>query len=385
MPIEFGLSTLSRGALVSREAYLEVAQAAERAGFGFLSVNDHIIVPANLGSAYPYTQGGAWAAAEHGHCFDQLATLAFLAGCTSRLRLLSSVMVVPHRPAVSTAKMLATIDVLSKGRLILGVGAGWMKEEFGLLGAPFEDRGAATDEYIEAYKALWTEQRPAYSGKHVQFADVIFEPKPIQKPHPPIWIPGAGSYETMDFVAKRRWAYMGIPYFHRRVFKKNFDYFREACAREGYTASPDQMGWLVPVYVAETDARARAEFEPHLWYFAKKLLPGINIAPPGYTSARSALKMLGSFGDFLLNVGSWDEVVAGAYAIVGSPATVRAQMAELARELGVGNVLTLLQLGTLPTDLTRRNMELFATEVMPALRRDLAGPVERAAVAAPLA
>jgi len=178
---------------------------------------------------------------------------------------------------------------------------------------------------------------------------------------------------------------MGIPYFHRRVFKKNFDYFREACAREGYTASPDQMGWLVPVYVAETDARARAEFEPHLWYFAKKLLPGINIAPPGYTSARSALKMLGSFGDFLLNVGSWDEVVAGAYAIVGSPATVRAQMAELARELGVGNVLTLLQLGTLPTDLTRRNMELFATEVMPALRRDLAGPVERAAVAAPLA
>ena len=83
MAIDFGLSTLSRGVLVSREAYLSVAQAAERAGFGFLSVNDHIIVPGTLGSAYPYTQGGAWAAAEHGHCFDQLATLAFLAGCTS--------------------------------------------------------------------------------------------------------------------------------------------------------------------------------------------------------------------------------------------------------------------------------------------------------------
>ncbi len=189
----------------------------------------------------------------------------------------------------------------------------------------------------------------------------------------------------MDFVAKRRWAYMGIPYFHKRVFKKNFDYFREACAREGYTASPEQMGWLVPVYVAESDARARAEFEPHLWHFARKLLPGINITPPGYTSARSALKIVGAFGDFMLNVTSWDEIVAGGYAIVGSPATVREQMLEMVRWLGVGNVLTLLQLATLPADLTRKNMELFAAEVMPALRREEAAPTGRPAAAAPLA
>ena len=190
MAIEFGISTLSRGILVSREAYVQVAQAAERAGFAFLSVNDHLVVPGNLGSAYPYTQGGAWAAAEHGHCFDQLATLAFLAGCTSRLRLLTSVMVVPHRQPIATAKMLATIDVLSGGRLILGVGAGWMREEFALLGAPFAERGAVTDEYLEAFKALWTQARPAYAGKHVKFADLIFEPKPMQKPHPPIWVGG---------------------------------------------------------------------------------------------------------------------------------------------------------------------------------------------------
>lgn len=190
MAIKFGISTLSRGILVSREAYMQVAQAAERAGFAFLSVNDHLVVPGNLGSAYPYTQGGAWAAAEHGHCFDQLATLAFLAGCTSRLRLLTSVMVVPHRQPIATAKMLATIDVLSGGRLILGVGAGWMREEFALLGAPFAERGAVTDEYLEAFKALWTQARPAYAGKHVKFADVIFEPKPMQKPHPPLWVGG---------------------------------------------------------------------------------------------------------------------------------------------------------------------------------------------------
>jgi alkanesulfonate monooxygenase SsuD/methylene tetrahydromethanopterin reductase-like flavin-dependent oxidoreductase (luciferase family) len=189
----------------------------------------------------------------------------------------------------------------------------------------------------------------------------------------------------MDFVARRRWAYMGIPYFHKRVFKKNFDYFREACAREGYAASPEQMGWLVPVYVAETDAKARAEFEPHFWYFARRLLPGINITPPGYTSARSALKVLAAFGDFLLNVTSWEQIVEGEYAIVGSPATVRDKMAELVRWLGVGNVLTLLQLGTLPADLTRKNMELFAAEVMPHLRRELASPAERAPLAAPVA
>jgi len=169
---------------------MQVAQAAERAGFAFLSVNDHVIVPGRLGSAYPYTQDGAWAAAEHGHCFDQLTTLAFLAGCTSRIKLLTSVMVVPHRPPIGSAKILATIDVLSGGRLILGVGAGWMKEEFALLGAPFAERGTLTDEYLEAFKALWTHARPTYAGKHVNFANVIFEPKPIQKPHPPIWVGG---------------------------------------------------------------------------------------------------------------------------------------------------------------------------------------------------
>jgi probable F420-dependent oxidoreductase len=99
-------------------------------------------------------------------------------------------MVVPHRPVIATAKMLATIDVLSGGRLILGVGAGWMQEEFKLLGAPFEDRGRVTDEYIEAFKTLWVEERPSYSGKHVKFSDLIFAPKPIQKPHPPIWVGG---------------------------------------------------------------------------------------------------------------------------------------------------------------------------------------------------
>ena len=188
--MKFGLSTVTRGLFSTRENYKAVAMAAERAGFDFLSVSDHVVVPAKLNSRYPYTASGAFAAAEHGYCLDQLATIAFLSGCTERLRLLASVMVVPHRPAMLTAKMISTIDVLSNGRLVLGAGAGWMEEEFALLGAPFKERGAVTDEYLAAFQELWTKDAPAYRGKHVSFSDLLFYPKPVQKPHPPIWIGG---------------------------------------------------------------------------------------------------------------------------------------------------------------------------------------------------
>ncbi|HJZ32081.1 MAG TPA: TIGR03619 family F420-dependent LLM class oxidoreductase [Hyphomicrobiaceae bacterium] len=191
--MKFGLSTLTRGLLTTREAYLTVAKAAETAGFDFLSVNDHIVVPQNLRSAYPYAAAGVFGAAEHGHAFDQLATIAFLAGCTERLRLLTSVLVVPHRPPIQTAKMLATIDVLSNGRLLVGAGAGWMQEEFELMGLPFAARGRATDEYLEAFRALWTQERPSYRGEHVRFDAHLFYPKPVQRPHPPIWIGGESA------------------------------------------------------------------------------------------------------------------------------------------------------------------------------------------------
>src|SRR5262247_2384906 len=188
--MKFGLSTLTRGLCSTRQAYQAVAKAAEAAGFDFLSVSDHLAVPARLASAYPYAAGGVFGAAENGHCFDQLATIAFLAGCTERLRLLTSVLVVPHRPVMLAAKQLATIDVLSNGRLIVGAGAGWMQEEFALLQVPFETRGSVTDEYLEAFRELWTKERPAYAGKHVRFDELLFYPKPLQRPHPPIWIGG---------------------------------------------------------------------------------------------------------------------------------------------------------------------------------------------------
>ena len=114
---------------------------------------------------------------------EQLTTTAYVAGLTKKLRFVLSVMVVPHRPAVLTAKVLSTIDYLSKGRLTLGIGVGWCREEFEAIGAaPFDDRGNVTDEWMAACQELWSAEAPKFDGKYVSFDDVVFTPKPVQKP-----------------------------------------------------------------------------------------------------------------------------------------------------------------------------------------------------------
>lgn len=189
--MDFGVATSARGSVGNRGGYTAVVERAEKLGFGFISVNDHVIVPRDIASRYPYSESGEWAGRAVGECLDQLSTLAFLAGRSERLRLLTSVMVVPQRHPVLTAKMLATIDVLSGGRLIVGCGVGWLQKEFEALGAPpYAERGRATDEFLDAFRLLWTEDAPKLSGRHVSFDDIIFEPKPVSKPHPPIWIGG---------------------------------------------------------------------------------------------------------------------------------------------------------------------------------------------------
>src|SRR5262245_63497342 len=183
--MDFGVATATRGALSTREGYCAVAAGAERLACAFRGWNAPAIVPRGIGSKYPYSEDHIWAGASAGECLDQLATLAFLAGRTERLALLTSVMVVPQRQPVLTAKMLATIDILSQGRLIVGCGAGWLQEEFEALGAPpFAERGRVTDEFIDAFKLLWTQDAPAFAGAHACFQALIFAPKPVRKPHP---------------------------------------------------------------------------------------------------------------------------------------------------------------------------------------------------------
>ncbi len=191
MAVTFGCSVPSRGPMASPESLRGLSQKAEAAGYDSVWVSDHLILPRSVGSFYPYASDGVATFQPDEDYYEPLAALNFLAGCTSRVRLGTHVLILPYRNPVLTAKLLSTLDVLSGGRVILGAGVGWMEEEFQALGLDtYEQRGAVTDEYIELFKELWTKERPEFHGKHYQLSGVGFAPKPVQKPHPPIWIGG---------------------------------------------------------------------------------------------------------------------------------------------------------------------------------------------------
>ena len=200
--MNFGFRAPSRGPLATPDALATLVQKGEAMGYDIVSVSDHVVMPKVANSTYPYSETGTFGGGAE--TMELLTILSYLAGVTSKIRLLTSVMVVPHRPAVLTAKVLATIDVLSKGRVIVGCGAGWMREEFEAINAPdFDRRGAVTSEYIRAFKELWTSDAPIFEGEFCSFSNIHFEPKPVQKPHPPIWIGGESP------VALRRAARLG--------------------------------------------------------------------------------------------------------------------------------------------------------------------------------
>src|SRR5712692_2498986 len=187
--MEFGLHLPSSSPTAKSEDLIRFARQAESLGFYCITVADHVIVPKNISIPYPYTVDGKYPGT--GYHLETLTTMSFLAGATQRIRFITSVMIAPYRNPVLTAKMLASLDVLSQGRIIVGLGVGWMKEEFENLNAPaYEDRGRVTDEYIKVFRELWTKENPSFNGKYCSFSNVIFLPKPVQKPAIPIWIGG---------------------------------------------------------------------------------------------------------------------------------------------------------------------------------------------------
>ena len=189
--MKYGFILPNRGSLGMPENTVTIAKRAEEMGYDSLFKGDHIVVPGNINSRYPYTATGEFPGSDSGEAQEMLAVLSFLAGQTRTIRLVTSVIIVPHRNPLVAAKALATLDVLSNGRLVVGIGAGWMREEFEALDLPpFEERGAVTDEYVRAFKELWTSETPTFEGKYCRFSDITFLPKPVQKPHPPIWVGG---------------------------------------------------------------------------------------------------------------------------------------------------------------------------------------------------
>jgi probable F420-dependent oxidoreductase len=190
--MEFGFSLPGRGPLAHPDVVLKLAARAEALRYSSLFVTDHVVLPASMArSTYPYAATGQFPGGGAQDYFEPLAMLAWLAHATTRVRLGTSVLVVPYRNPLVTAKMLATIDRLSGGRVILGAGVGWLREEFEALAAPpFESRGAVTDEYLRVMRAAWTTDPVSFEGKHYSFRDCHVLPKPAQRAGIPVWIGG---------------------------------------------------------------------------------------------------------------------------------------------------------------------------------------------------
>src|SRR5215467_6277436 len=190
--MRYGFYLPTRGQTASPEALETLVQRGESLGFASVMIADHLVFPVTIKSRYPYTVSGDFPG--QGDVLDQLSLMAFVAAKTTTLRLVTSVMIVPYRNPVLTAKMLATIDVLSGGRVTVGVGVGWLQEEFQALDAPdFAHRGAVSNEYIQIFKTLWTQDPATFTGEFYRFQALHCLPHPVQKPHPPIWIGGHSS------------------------------------------------------------------------------------------------------------------------------------------------------------------------------------------------
>jgi alkanesulfonate monooxygenase SsuD/methylene tetrahydromethanopterin reductase-like flavin-dependent oxidoreductase (luciferase family) len=184
--MKFGTTVPMRGPLAHAEAIRTIAEQTEAMEFSHISVTDHLIVPRRIDSHYPYTSDGAFPGEAEGFALEQFSIMAYLTALTRTAKLITAITVVPHRGAVQAAKTIATIDYLSGGRTVLRVGAGWMREEFDALNIPpFDERGRVTDEYLFAYKKLWTKDAPEFHGTHIDFANISFEPKPVQRGGPP--------------------------------------------------------------------------------------------------------------------------------------------------------------------------------------------------------
>ena len=197
--MRFGVAIGNLGAFgdpAGVDACIEVAQAADQLGFDSVWTNDHIVVPTNIESRYPYNESGIFPASPAVQCYEPLVMMSALAAATEQVQIGCSVLVIPYRHPAVVAKMLAAADRIADGRIVLGAGVGWMREEFDALNLPpehFEHRGSVTNEYLRAMKEIWANSGPSsFHGEYVEFENVGAYPKPAQAGGIPIVIGGNG-------------------------------------------------------------------------------------------------------------------------------------------------------------------------------------------------
>ena len=263
--MRYGFYLPTRGRTAIPEDLEALVRRGEALGFASVMIADHIVFPSVVTSKYPYTVSGVFPG--QGDALEQLALMAFIAGKTERLRLVTSVMILPYRNPVATAKTLATIDVLSRGRVTVGVGVGWLREEFAALGAAdFDRRGAVSDEYLRIFKALWTESPVSFEGEFYRFEDVRCLPEPVQKPHPPIWI-GGHSKAALRRVARLGdgWHPVGanpaVPLTPADL-RRDLDELYRLTEAEGRDPSALTISYKAPLYDVSRPVAAGADRRP---------------------------------------------------------------------------------------------------------------------------
>jgi len=215
--MQFGFRAPVAGPLSGARDLARIVSGGEAMGYDYCTISDHVIRPRDMEKKYPYTDTGELPQPQRagGDLHEQLTCAAFIAAKSEKLRLVTSVTVVPHRPPVLTAKIIATIDVLSEGRFTWGIGVGWCREEFEAIGTePFPERGAVTDETIAVCRELWSNEDPSFNGKYAKFSNVFFQPRPVQR-RVPIWVGGESG------PAMRRTATLGDAWYPIGTNPKN--------------------------------------------------------------------------------------------------------------------------------------------------------------------
>ena len=280
-----------------------------------------------------------------------------------------------YNPPIRVAEEFAMLDVMSGGRLLAGFPVGTSMDTNYCYG---QIPALTRDKYAEAHDLVmraWAEEEPfAFDGKYNQLRHVNLWPKPIQKPHPPIYIPGGGSIETWDFCLDHDYNYSYLSFTGYLRGKKLLDGYWNQVAKRGKDESPYRGAFAQTICVAETDQEAEKLYAEHVNYFYNRCLHiyGGFADAPGYRTIKTIqADVVNALNEDMQNLFpslSWKELVDGGYVIAGSPATVRDRMKELIKGLHVGHIFCLIHVGNMPDWKTRYSTKLFAEKVMPGLR-----------------
>ena len=347
--------------------YLDELEFADQMGFDGICVNEH-----------------------HQNAYGLMPSPNLMAAALARRTEDAAIVVLGnsialYNPPTRVAAEFAMLDCLSGGRLVAGFPVGTSMDTnfcYGQVPATLREK---YDEAHDLIMQAWTRDDVfSFNGKYTQLRYVNVWPKPIQKPHPPIWIPGGGSAETWEWCARQDYVYAALSFAGYIRGKGSMEGFWEELERQGKPFNPYHGGFAQILAVSETDEKAEKEFAPHADYFFNNCLhiPPTYISVPGYRSVESTrmsfTKQVAAFGagpGQAKRKSSWKELVDGGNIIVGSPATVRDRLREAIKGLRVGHMLLLMQFGDMPPHLVNKSSELFAKEVMPHLK-DLWGDYE---------